>query len=336
MNVIVDAFGGDNAPKEIIKGCIEALKEYNVNITLVGNRSKLEKIASKEALSLNDFSIVHSESIINMDDAPDVIMKSKKDSSMSIGLELLAQNKGDIFISAGNSGALAVGSTMIVKRMEGISRAAFAAVLPSKSHPFMLIDVGANVDCRPNMLQQFGLMGYIYMKNVIGIKNPKVALANIGTEQGKGGILQRKAYELLKSSNLNFIGNIEARDILSGVADVVVADGFTGNIILKTFEGVALNLLSQFKGILKNNLKTDINTNVLISEFNELQKTLDYNEYGGAPIIGLKAPVFKAHGNSNAKTFKNAIRLSLEYKKNNVISEIKNEIFSQSKSEAFN
>lgn len=330
MNIIVDAFGGDNSPIEVIKGCAMAVSEYDVNILLVGSKKKIEKIANENSILLYHIDVFDVEDVIGMDEDPAEIMKSKNNSTMAQGLKLLAQGKGDAFISAGNSGALVMGATFIVKRIKGVKRCAFAPILPRNEGCFMLIDSGANVECRPDMLNQFGIMGSIYMEKVMGIKSPRVALANIGTEEHKGGTFQHEAYNYLKNSNINFIGNIEARDIPDDAGDVIVTDGFTGNIILKLYEGVAMTLMSKIKSVLKKNVKTKLAAAMILPEMKELKEQLDYNEYGGAPIMGLSKPVFKAHGNSTAITFKNAIKVTMEYVSKNVINEIKEEIESMS------
>lgn len=326
MKIIVDAFGGDNAPLEIIKGCALAVDEYGFNIVLVGPKDKIEDVANKNKISLKNMEIVNTNEIITMEDSADTVIKTKKESSMAIGLKLLSKGEGDAFISAGNSGALVVGATLLVKRIKGIKRCAFAPILPKDDGFFMLIDSGANVECRPEMLYQFGVMGSIYMDKVMGINKPRIGLANVGTEEHKGSELQQNTFKLLQNSNLNFIGNIEARDIPIDAADVVVSDGFTGNIILKMYEGVALTLLNKIKGLFNKNLKTKLAASLVLSDMKELKKQIDYNEFGGAPIIGISKPVFKAHGSAKAKTFKNALKLTASYVENNVISEISTEL----------
>lgn len=326
MKIIVDAFGGDNAPLEIIKGCALAVDEYGFNIVLVGPKDKIEDVANKSKISLKNMEIVNANEIITMEDSADTVIKTKKESSMAIGLKLLSKGEGDAFISAGNSGALVVGATLLVKRIKGIKRCAFAPILPKDDGFFMLIDSGANVECRPEMLYQFSVMGSIYMDKVMGINKPRIGLANVGTEEHKGSELQQNTFKLLQNSNLNFIGNIEARDIPIDAADVVVSDGFTGNIILKMYEGVALTLLNKIKGLFNKNLKTKLAASLVLSDMKELKKQIDYNEFGGAPIIGISKPVFKAHGSAKAKTFKNALKLTASYVENNVISEISTEL----------
>ena len=322
LKIIVDAFGGDNAPIEILKGCAAAVAEYGVNILLVGSKEKIEKVANENNILLYHMDIVDTPDVITMEDDPGEIVREKCNSSMAKGLELLSQGEGDAFISAGNSGALVMGATFIVKRIKGIQRCAFAPVIPKEKGFFMLIDSGANVECRPEMLQQFGIMGSIYMNRVMGVANPRVGLVNVGVEDHKGGQFQREVYEKLQNSNLNFVGNIEAREVPINGADVVVTDGFTGNIMLKLYEGVATVLMGKIKGVLTQNIKNKIAAAVILPEMKALKAEIDYNEYGGAPIMGLRKPVFKAHGNSSAKTFKNAIRLTIDYVNGNVADEI--------------
>ncbi len=329
MKIIVDAFGGDNAPLEIIKGAEMAVRELGYEIILVGNKEVIETVAEENGISLGGMEIVHAEDVITMEDAPTSIMKSKKESSMAKGFRLLKEGKGDAFVSAGNSGALAVGATLIVRRIHGVKRCAFAPVIPKDKGYFMLIDSGANAECRPEMLRQFGIMGSIYMKNVMTVHNPRVGLANIGTEPTKGTELYQEAYKLLKESNLNFVGNVEAREIPLDGADVIVADGFTGNIIIKFYEGMAKALFGKFKEVLMKNTKTKIAAMMIKPELKALKKQSDYSEYGGAPLIGISKPVFKAHGSSDAKTFKNAIRLAGEYVKRNVVGLISESIKSE-------
>lgn len=336
MKIIVDAFGGDNAPLEIIKGAEMAARELGYEMLLVGNKEIIETVVAENGISLDGMEIVHTEDVITMEDAPTSIMKSKKESSMAKGLRLLKEGKGDAFVSAGNSGALAVGATLIVRRIQGVKRCAFAPVIPKDKGYFMLMDSGANVECRPEMLKQFGVMGSIYMKNVMTVHNPRVGLANIGVEPTKGTELYQEAYKLLKDSNLNFVGNVEAREIPLDGADVIVADGFTGNIIIKFYEGMAKALFGKFKEVLMKNTKTKIAAMMIKPELTELKKQSDYREYGGAPLIGISKPVFKAHGSADAKTFKNAVRLAGEYVKRNVVGLITNEIKAEKDSEEEN
>ena len=322
MNIIVDAFGGDNAPLEIIKGCVEAVAEYNINVTLTGDETKIKNVFSENSLSMNNIDICHCTQKITMEDSAESVLKEKRDSSMAVGLRLLNEGKGDAFVSAGNSGALCVGATLAIKRIKGIKRPAFAPVMPSESGFFMLMDGGANVECRPEMLYQFAVMGSIYMEKVMGIKNPRVGLANVGAEEHKGTELYRNTHELLQNCNLNFIGNVEGRDIPNGVCDVVVCDGFTGNLILKTYEGVALVMMNQIKNMFMGSVKGKLAAGLVMKDLKNMKTHFDYNRYGGAPILGASKPVFKAHGSAKAVTVKNAIRLSVEYVKANAIEAI--------------
>ena len=322
MKIIVDAFGGDNAPLDILKGCAEAVNELDIDILLTGSEAEIRRVANENNISLNRMEIADTPDVITMEDHAGDILKEKSNSSMALGLKLLAEGKGDGFLSGGNSGALVVGTTMIVKRIKNIKRVAFAPVLPKEKGFFMLIDSGANVDCKPEMLRQFGVMGSIYMNKVMNVSNPRVGLANIGTEEHKGGDLQHEAYALLKSSGLNFVGNIEAREVPRDAADVVVTDGFTGNMLLKMYEGVTTVMMQLFKGIFFKNWKNKLAASVLLGDIKDLKKTMDYNEYGGAPIMGAAKPVFKTHGSAKAKTVKNALRLTKSYIAGNVVDEI--------------
>lgn len=326
MRIIVDAFGGDNAPLEIIKGSAAAINEYNIDITLVGDESKIKETCNEAGIDAAKFNIVHADSVITMNEPGSDIMKSRSDSSMAVGLKLLADGKGDGFVTAGNSGAVCVGATLIVKRIKGVSRPGFAPILPGMKGHFMLLDSGANLQCRPEMLRQFGLMGSIYMNKVMGVDNPRVGLANVGVEEHKGTEIQQEAYKLLGEAPVNFVGNIEGRDIPDNACDVLVCDGFTGNLILKTYEGVAMSFLKKIKGIFFKNLKNKIATALMKKDVMAMKAQFNYNDYGGAPILGVRKPVFKAHGNADAETFKNAIRLTLNYIKRDVVGEISNSL----------
>lgn len=319
MKIIVDAFGGDNAPLEIMKGCAQAVQELDVDILLTGKEQAIRRVAKQNNISMYRMEIADAPDVLSMTDPAGEIMKSKAESSMGVGLKLLAQGKGDAFLSGGNSGALVMGSSLLIKRIRGIKRASFGAIMPKAEGFMMLMDGGANIECRPEMLQQFGIMGSIYMEKVMNIKNPRVGLVNVGTEEQKGSELQQEAYALLQNSPVNFIGNVEGRDIPDDAADVIVADGFTGNILLKTYEGVGMMVMKQVKDVMTKTTKNKLAALVLKSDLIELKKRMDYNEYGGAPIMGVCKPVFKAHGSSKANTIKNALRLTKSYVETNVI-----------------
>ena len=284
MKIIVDAFGGDNAPLEVIKGCVKALEVYNnIEIILVGSKEIIEKTAKENNISIAGISIEDAPDVITMEDEAGDIMKSKNQSSMAVGLKLLASGGADAFLSAGNSGALIMGATMIVKRS-------------------------------------------VYMDKICGIKNPRVALANVGTEDHKGGELQHKAFALLKEAPINFIGNIEARDIPHDAADVIVADGFTGNIIVKMYEGVASALMLKIKELFMKNFKTKLAAALVLKDMKELKAYMDYNNYGAAPIMGVAKPVLKTHGSAKADTFISAIKSVIDYTEKDVIGEIQREL----------
>lgn len=321
MKVIVDAMGGDNAPLEIIKGAALAAAELKVDIILVGDEDKIKSVLKENTINLQP-EIVHAPDVVEMEDDARCVLKEKKASSMALGLKLLAEGKGDAFVSAGNTGALTVGATFLVKRIKGVKRPAIASIMPTTKKPVLLMDCGANVDCRSEMLYQFGTMGDVYMKKVMHVTAPRIALANNGTEETKGTELIKEAYALMKGAKYNFIGNIEARQIPYGDCDVVVADGFTGNIILKMYEGVAAALLGSLKGIFYKNFKNKIAALMLKSSLDDFKAQMDYKEYGGAVLLGIKKPVVKAHGSSDARGFKNAIRQGVKFAATGVVEEI--------------
>ncbi len=326
MKIIVDAFGGDNAPLEILKGCALAVEEYGVSILLCGREDAIRKCALENGISLSGMEIAPAEEVISMHDSPGEIMKSKSGSSMAEGLRRLASGEGDAFVSAGSTGALVVGSTFLVKRIKGIKRPALAALIPADSGPYMLVDTGANAECRPEMLLQFGIMGSVYMNKVMGLASPRVGLLNIGTEETKGGPLQLESYRLLSAAPLHFIGNVEAREVPAGACDVLVADGFTGNVLLKLTEGMGLTFMKNLKTIFKKNTITKLSTLPMKDGLSDFKKKMDYTEHGGAPLMGIAKPVIKAHGSSNAKAFKNAIRQAKAFAETGVTGEIESKL----------
>lgn len=325
MKILVDAMGGDNAPLEIIKGSIQAYEEYGVDIILVGQEDVIKSVSDKNSLDISKFTVVNASEVIATDEEADSVLKKKPDSSMAVALKMLASGDGDAFVSAGNSGALCVGGTLIAKRIRGIKRPGFAPILPHFGGGcFMLIDAGANLETRPEMILQYAVMASAYMKNVMKVNNPRVGLVNVGAEEHKGMELQHKTYELLKDADINFIGNVEGRDLPYGECDVAVCDGFTGNVVLKTYEGTAKAIMGKVKELFSKNVKSKLAASLVMSDLKKMVKEFDYNEYGGAPIMGTIKPVFKAHGSAKAKTFKNAIRLTKEYVEADVINEITN------------
>lgn len=324
MKIVVDAFGGDNAPLQVIKGASMAAKELGVEIILTGDKKKIVSCAEENKISLIDLEIYDAGSVISMENDPTDILKEKSDSSMAVAFKLVADGVADAFVSAGSTGAVVVGGSLIVKRLKGIKRAALGTVLPSKNGSFMLMDVGANADCRPEMLAQFGIMASAYLKNVVGIENPGIGLLNIGTEETKGDELRLKSYNLLKNSPVNFIGNVEARELTEDVCDACITDGFNGNVTLKLYEGVSLSIMSMFRDVFKQSLKNKIAASVLMPGLVKLKAKFDYSEVGGAPLLGLKKPVIKAHGSSNAAAIKNAIKQAKLFVENDVTTAITN------------
>ncbi len=322
MNIIVDAFGGDNTPVEIIKGAELAREALKIDITLVGKEDVIRKVCDENDIKADNFRIVHADEVIATDAAGTDVARSGKKTSMYIGLKLLADGEGDGFLSAGNSGAVCAGATLIVKRIKGISRPGFSPVIPTLGGKALLMDSGANLQCRPEMLCQFGIMGSIYMNKVHGVENPRVGLLNVGTEEHKGSDIQHETYKLLKEAPVNFIGNVEGTFMNGDVCDVVVCDGFSGNILLKTYEGTAMALMKKIKGIFTKNVKNKLAAAMVMSDVKELKASMNPSEVGGAPVLGCAKPVFKAHGNSDARAIYSALKLVKEYVENNVVGEI--------------
>ena len=320
MKVIIDMYGGDNAPKAPILGAAMAAKELGVDILAVGNEAEMRKICEENGIS--GFEFIDAPLVMPVCAEPTEVMKSYKESSLAVGLRALAEGRGDAFVSAGSTGAIVVGATLIVKRIKGIKRAALASVIPSLDRSYMLLDLGANVECRPEMLCQFASMGSIYMNKVEGVPNPEVGLINIGAEESKGGELQKEAYKLLKKSDLNFIGNVEPRDLPKGVCDVAVADGWTGNIVLKLTEGLVSAFGKKLKGVMMSSLLTKLGALTMKGALTDFKKSMDYTERGGAPLLGIAKPVIKAHGSSDPKAFMNAVRQAKAFYEQDVIGTI--------------
>lgn len=311
MRIIVDAMGGDNAPLEIIKGTIAASKEYNASFILVGNAEKIKSIAAENGFDLRRFEIVDTDVSITMEDDPLCVVRSKKDSSMAVALKLLAEDRGDAVVSAGNSGALFTGASLIVRRIRAVKRAAIGAILPF-TPPVLLLDSGANINVNDENLEQFAVMGSAYMRNCYGVMKPRVGLLNNGSEECKGTELQLAAYKRLsKNENINFIGNVEANQLAFNVCDVVVTDGFSGNILLKSIEGMGKLMIGEMKTLFLASNVSKLSALLVRKGVRELKHRYDSTEHGGAPILGISKPVIKAHGSSNAKAFKNAIRQAI-------------------------
>jgi len=327
LRIAVDAFGGDNAPFEIIKGAYLACKELNVDITLTGNKEVIEKIITDNNFDFSDtLVIIDTKDVIGMCDEPTTILRSHKESSMGLAFKEVAEDRADAFVSAGSTGAVVVGGTLIVKRIKGVKRPALGSMLPSPNGKYLLMDMGANADCKPEMLLQFAIMADAYLKSVEGIENPKIALLNIGTEETKGDQMHQEAYKLLSEAPINFVGNIESREMPNGNVDAVITDGFTGNIALKLIEGTSKMLLGLIKSIFMQSIKNKLSALVIKKDMYSLKKMMDSSEIGGAPLLGVKKPVIKAHGSSDAKAVKNAIKQAKLFYENDCIGQISSDL----------
>ncbi len=326
MRIIVDAFGGDNAPLAILQGCEMAVREYGVDILAVGSEKVIREVCGKNNLSLDHISIIDVEKVMPVEvDAAEVV-KSYDDSTLAVGLKMLANSEGDAYVSAGSTGAVTVGASLFVKRIKGIKRAALATIIPNANGCYMLIDIGANKECRPEMLVQFGIMGSAYMEHIIGVKNPRVGTINIGAEDNKGLDLQKAANEQMKHAPIHFIGNVEPRYLPQGACDVAVCDGFTGNVVLKLTEGLGKWFANELKGIFMESASSKLGYLFVKNGVANFKSKMDYKEYGGAPLMGISRPVIKAHGSSDARAFKNAIRQAKEYTERGVIAQIESSL----------
>jgi len=328
MRIIVDAMGGDNAPQAPVMGAIQANKEYGVDIVLVGRGEDILK--ALEENNIKDLpagvEIAHASEVVEMCDNPATAFREKKDSSLTVGLNMVKKGEGDAFVSAGSTGALLAAATLLTKRIKGIRRAALAPVVPTGNGGSVLIDCGANAECPPEYLIQFAYMGSYYAENILGRPEPRVGLLNIGVEPSKGTSLQTAVYPLLeeaaKAGRINFVGNVEAREAVEGAVDVIVADGYSGNIFLKTMEGTALYLMKELKGIFKASLFTKLAAVLVSGGLKGLKKKMSSDEVGGTALLGISKPVIKAHGSSNAYAFQNAIRQAKQFAEAGIIESI--------------
>ena len=319
-NIALDAMGGDNAPVEIVKGAIDAIqKEPDMKVFLVGKQDVVEQELKKYQYNKGQIEVVHASEVIETAEAPVNAIRKKKDSSIVVGMKLVKEGKADACVSAGSSGAILVGGQVIVGRIKGVERPPLAPLIPTEKGVSLLIDCGANVDARPSHLVQFAKMGSIYMEHVLGIKNPKVGIVNIGAEEEKGNALVKETFPLLKEQeDINFIGSVEAREIPHGQADVVVCEAFAGNIILKLYEGVGAVLISKVKEGLMTSLRSKIGALLIKPALKSTLKQFDASEYGGAPLLGLKGLVVKTHGSSNAKEVSNTLAQCVTFKKQRI------------------
>lgn len=328
MKIIIDVMGSDNGADALVTGAVRALKEMpDIEVALVGDMGEINAVLEREgAKDEKRLTVVGTTEVIDMHDSPSLAFRRKKDSSMSVALSMLAEGQGDAALSAGNTGAWLAGSTFVVKRIKGIRRPALAPALPTKSGKAILVDCGANVVCTAEDLLQFAVMGYCYAQKQLGLKNPRVGLINNGAEDTKGTPVYVEAHKLLKEAGdrgeINFVGNIEGRDIAMGAADVLVCDGFTGNVVLKTYEGLGMYLVQLLKGMFKKNIFTMLAAVLVSGGLKDLKKTMDYKEVGGAPLLGISKPVIKAHGSSDPEAAKSAIRQACLFVKGGFVQEI--------------
>ena len=318
MRIILDAMGGDNAPQAPVMGALQAAKNFGAQIILVGRGEEILKVMRSQGYDdlPEGIEIAHADEVVDMHDDPANVIRKKKNSSMVMGLKMLSDGLGDAFVSAGSTGALLSGATLLVKRVKGIRRAAMGPTMPNKAGgKTVILDCGANAECTPEFLLQFGLVGSIYAKKCLGVENPKVGLLNIGTEDTKGTPLQKEAYAMLQDAHekgiLNFVGNTEARDVPMGAVDVIVCDGFAGNVLLKSIEGTAMFMGSLISRMFKKNLLSKLSAALVMKDIKAFKKLLDYREIGGTPFLGIRKPVIKAHGSSDALAFRNAIHQAM-------------------------
>lgn len=336
MRIIIDCMSGDNAPEEIVKGALMGRKQHGVDVVLVGERKVIEDIAQENSFDLSDVEIIEANGPhLTMEDHPgDIMLPEKANSSMAVALDTLKAGKGDALVSAGNTGALLTGATLKIRRIKGVRRAALGAIIPIVS-PTLLADAGAQTDCTPENLVLFAKMGSLFMEKVMGVENPKVALVNNGAEEHKGTPLQSEAHKLLRADEgINFVGNIEGREIFEGKMDVLVTDGFTGNIVLKMCEGAGKFVKYLLNRVFRKNIITKISYLLVNKDISRIKKEMDYSEYGGAPFLGIAKPVIKAHGSSNAKSIAYCVLQAKNYAQSGMIEEIEKYVANQKKTDA--
>ncbi len=319
MKIVVDAMGGDHAPEAAVEGAVMAAREYETEIILTGLSDQIHSILNRldpeHHLSIQ---VVHADEVVEMHDSPSKVLRSKRKSSMKIGLDLVKEGTASAFLSAGNTGAVLAYSTIILRPLKGVDRPAIAIQLPTLKGDAILLDAGANVDCKTNQLFQFGIMGHVFAEYILGKKNPLVGLLSIGEEDGKGNEIVKEAFQMLKASHINFIGNVEGKEVYRGNADVIVCDGFTGNVALKISESLAEMIGSNLKRLFKSNWLSKLGYLLLKPKLDEFKKKVDYSETGGAPLLGVNGVVIIAHGSSSPKAIKNAINRARELSEKNI------------------
>ncbi|ABK61775.1 MULTISPECIES: phosphate acyltransferase PlsX [Clostridium] len=327
MKIVVDGMGGDYSPHIVVKGCIEAIKEYNnIDIIITGPEKLINDELQKYEYNKEKITVLDAKDVITNNEHPVMAIRRKKESSIYKALQMMKNKEADAVISAGSTGAFLAGATLVVGRIKGVSRPALAPIMPGKNGPFMIIDCGANAECKPSNLVQFAKMGEIYFENILNVKNPTVGLINIGSEEEKGNELTKEAHKLLKDMDFNFVGNVEPRDIPTGNTNVLVCDGFVGNTVLKMYEGVASTIFETLKDEIMSSFRTKIGGLLLKPVFKKFKKDYDYKEYGGAAFLGVDGICIKAHGSSDDKAFKNAIKQAINFYENGIIDKIKSHI----------
>lgn len=327
MRILIDGMGGDNAPEEIVAGAVEATKEIDDEIIIIGDEEAIQKCLKEKGAKEGRIQVVHATQMITNDEAPVRAVRSKKDSSIVKGLNMVKNGEADVFLSAGSTGALLAGGLFILGRIQGIDRPTLATIYPViGQQPSILVDTGANAECKANNLLEFAVMGSIYMEKVLGRSNPTVGLVNNGTEEGKGTTLTKAAYELISKSSMNFIGSVESRELPNGICDVIVTDGFTGNAIIKLTEGMGLMVLREMKRRFMAGTKSKLGALLLKDQLMGIKKEFNYAEYGGAPLLGVKGALLKMHGSSDALAVKQTILKAIPYVKENVVETIQNAV----------
>lgn len=324
MKIVVDAMGGDHAPEAAVEGAVMAAREYATEIILTGLSDQIHAILNRLDPDHNlPIQVVHADEVVEMQDSPGKVLRSKRKSSMKIGLDLIKEGEASAFLSAGNTGAVLAYSTIILRPLNGVDRPAIAIQLPTLKGNAILLDAGANVDCKTNQLFQFGIMGHVFAEYILGKKNPRVGLLSIGEEDGKGNEIVKEAFQMLKASHINFIGNVEGKEVYRGNADVIVCDGFTGNVALKISESLAEMIGTNLKRLFQSNWLSKLGYLLLKPQLDEFKKKVDYSETGGAPLLGVNGVVIIAHGSSTPKAIKNAINRARELSEKNINTHIR-------------
>ncbi len=328
MKILLDGNGGDNAPKSVVEGAVLATEKIDHQLIIIGKEDEIKKELKELGYEGNKIQVVHASEKIENEDNPSKAFRVKKDSSIVKGLNMIKAGEADLFISAGNTGALMVSGIFILGRIPGIDRPAIGSVYPilGKDLPALLIDAGANAECKPNNLLEFAMMGNIYMEKVLGINSPKIGLVNMGTEENKGTPVIKETFKLLEKSDMNFVGNVEAREVPKGACDVIVCDGFVGNVILKLTEGLASNISALLKKKFTEGVRAKVGAVFLLNKMKEIRQEFDYSEYGGAPILGVQGPIVKMHGSSTGKAVSNAIVMAVPFIEGKVVETIKSSV----------